>query len=109
MVSCFDIFFLMRRRPPSATRTDTLFPYTTLFRSNFLTSCRKIAGTQVLTTRAVILPLAQIIAFACGQVVGKIVDDRLAGRDFEAGDVGVRNAREKIGRASCRERVCQYV
>src|SRR3546814_12824736 len=23
----------MRRRPPSATRTDTLFPYTTLFRS----------------------------------------------------------------------------
>src|SRR3546814_6058622 len=27
------IFFLMRRRPPRATRTDTLFPYTTLFRS----------------------------------------------------------------------------
>src|SRR3546814_13697681 len=26
-------FFLMRRRPPSTTRTDTLFPYTTLFRS----------------------------------------------------------------------------
>src|SRR3546814_10129330 len=25
--------FLMIRRPPSATRTDTLFPYTTLFRS----------------------------------------------------------------------------
>src|SRR3546814_12455029 len=28
---CF--FFLMRRRPPRSTRTDTLFPYTTLFRS----------------------------------------------------------------------------
>src|SRR3546814_13576761 len=27
------IFFLMIRRPPRATRTDTLFPYTTLFRS----------------------------------------------------------------------------
>src|SRR3546814_5139464 len=27
------IFFLMRRRPPRSTRTDTLFPYTTLFRS----------------------------------------------------------------------------
>src|SRR3546814_13672537 len=27
------VFFLMIRRPPSSTRTDTLFPYTTLFRS----------------------------------------------------------------------------
>src|SRR3546814_12397679 len=30
-VSCF--FVLMIRRPPRSTRTDTLFPYTTLFRS----------------------------------------------------------------------------
>src|SRR3546814_4474753 len=30
----FDFFFfLMIRRPPRSTRTDTLFPYTTLFRS----------------------------------------------------------------------------
>src|SRR3546814_14143281 len=29
---CF-VFFLMIRRPPRSTRTDTLFPYTTLFRS----------------------------------------------------------------------------
>src|SRR3546814_5737028 len=27
-------FFLMIRRPPRSTRTDTLFPYTTLFRSD---------------------------------------------------------------------------
>src|SRR3546814_7257180 len=27
------IFFLMKRRPPRSTRTDTPFPYTTLFRS----------------------------------------------------------------------------
>src|SRR3546814_6779243 len=27
-------FFLMIRRPPKSTRTDTLFPYTTLFRSS---------------------------------------------------------------------------
>src|SRR3546814_4389527 len=27
------VFFLMSRRPPRYTRTDTLFPYTTLFRS----------------------------------------------------------------------------
>src|SRR3546814_12983957 len=31
MLSYF--FFLMIRRPPRSTRTDTLFPYTTLFRS----------------------------------------------------------------------------
>src|SRR3546814_7599050 len=31
----FLVFFLMLRRPPRSTRTDTLFPYTTLFRSEF--------------------------------------------------------------------------
>src|SRR3546814_4185962 len=31
LLLCF--FFLMIRRPPRSTRTDTLFPYTTLFRS----------------------------------------------------------------------------
>src|SRR3546814_15597588 len=37
---CFVFFFfLMIRRPPRSTRTDTLFPYTTLFRS-------KAAATQ---------------------------------------------------------------
>src|SRR3546814_1624414 len=30
-------FFLMVRRPPRSTRTDTLFPYTTLFRSKTIT------------------------------------------------------------------------
>src|SRR3546814_20669085 len=37
MVSLFLIcfLFLMIRRPPLATRTATLFPYTTLFRSGF--------------------------------------------------------------------------
>src|SRR3546814_15817430 len=28
-----SFFFLMIRRPPGSTRTDTLFPYATLFRS----------------------------------------------------------------------------
>src|SRR3546814_3298409 len=32
-VLSFFFFFLMIRRPPRSTRTDTLFPYTTLFRS----------------------------------------------------------------------------
>src|SRR3546814_1954437 len=29
----YCVFFLMIRRPPRSTRPDTLFPYTTLFRS----------------------------------------------------------------------------
>src|SRR3546814_14018802 len=34
LIFCFLVFFfLMIRRPPRSTRTDTLFPYTTLFRS----------------------------------------------------------------------------
>src|SRR3546814_2655074 len=32
-ICMFFFFFLMIRRPPRSTRTDTLFPYTTLFRS----------------------------------------------------------------------------
>src|SRR3546814_13617904 len=32
-LSHFFVFFLRIRRPPRSTRTDTLFPYTTLFRS----------------------------------------------------------------------------
>src|SRR3546814_7615037 len=31
----FFLFFVMILRPPRSTRTDTLFPYTTLFRSQF--------------------------------------------------------------------------
>src|SRR3546814_10794306 len=37
LCSCL-IFFLMIRRPPRSTRTDTLFPYTTLFRSTLTPS-----------------------------------------------------------------------
>src|SRR3546814_14811309 len=33
LFNVFCFFFLMIRRPPRSTRTDTLFPYTTLFRS----------------------------------------------------------------------------
>src|SRR3546814_11843807 len=37
----YAVFFLMIRRPPRSTRTDTLFPYTTLFRS-----CVPAGGAQ---------------------------------------------------------------
>src|SRR3546814_6024602 len=34
IITMYVVFFLMIRRPPRSTRTDTLFPYTTLFRSS---------------------------------------------------------------------------
>src|SRR3546814_9155243 len=37
-------FFLMLRRPPRSTRTDTLFPYTTLFRSHLRPARRRRWG-----------------------------------------------------------------
>src|SRR3546814_5412531 len=39
----FVFFFLMIRRPPRSTRTDTLFPYTTLFRSALQRPCSRLA------------------------------------------------------------------
>src|SRR3546814_7088570 len=46
----------MIRRPPRSTRTDTLFPYTTLFRSPYWVSYPDIAGlhggTPVIVTCA---------------------------------------------------------
>src|SRR3546814_8235797 len=49
-------FFLMIRRPPRSTRTDTLFPYTTLFRSPGFRGCRWIA----LPTPYPIAPFARV-------------------------------------------------
>src|SRR3546814_6675381 len=49
-MTCFLVFFfLMIRRPPRSTRTDTLFPYTTLFRSSRFMSKSKIEGSFVAT------------------------------------------------------------
>src|SRR3546814_20174825 len=75
----YGFFFLMIRRPPRSTRTDTLFPYTTLFRSGRYSSAlhglyapdealrRMIVGSGMeirhVTAQAVSLivaPLAQI-------------------------------------------------
>src|SRR3546814_19019459 len=44
----FYFFFLMIRRPPRSTRTDTLFPYTTLFRSSWCRMMRPLRKSQVL-------------------------------------------------------------
>src|SRR3546814_15407575 len=100
----------MIRRPPRSTRTDTLFPYTTLFRSGREEGVggildqfgRTPRGEQdrrfVEEQRAV--DLAHDLA---AEIVLGADDDAV--RAFEVAD---RSAFE-IGRAWCRERVCQYV
>src|SRR3546814_13795112 len=51
----------MIRRPPSSTRTDTLFPYTTLFRS----SCKFCARFDAVTT----MSRSSFIADCCASAV----------------------------------------
>src|SRR3546814_15780361 len=50
---CFyTVVFLMRRRPPRSTRTDTLFPYTTLFRSvRLVGACAQDAARSMIFER----------------------------------------------------------
>src|SRR3546814_18863685 len=121
---CVVFFFLMIRRPPISTRTDTLFPYTTLFRS-----LGRLVPVDVLG----IAPGRQRYALFTNDA-GGIIDDLMV---INRGDhlMLVVNAACKtgdeahlrqhlsdaceiepltdralqIGRASCRERVCQYV
>src|SRR3546814_20091697 len=93
-------FFLMTRRPPRSTRTDTLFPYTTLFRS--------VGSVGDSYDNA----LAETIN---GLYKAEVIHRRGPWRSFEAVEyvtlewVDWFNNRRQIGRASCRERVCQYV
>src|SRR3546814_1391763 len=44
----YFFFFLMIRRPPRSTRTDTLFPYTTLFRSHVSGTGRAVDRNKAL-------------------------------------------------------------
>src|SRR3546814_1427190 len=47
----FFIVFLMIRRPPRSTRTDTLFPYTTLFRSVISAGVRRDCSSSANAVR----------------------------------------------------------
>src|SRR3546814_13759066 len=60
-------FFLMIRRPPRSTRTDTLFPYTTLFRS-----IQAIVNKRLAKMRRMID--ATLAYHRLGAVTGKIYD-----------------------------------
>src|SRR3546814_11836722 len=52
-------FFLMIRRPPRSTRTDTLFPYTTLFRSLLRCVAELPQGLVVLPGLGIDMPEAE--------------------------------------------------
>src|SRR3546814_20443707 len=55
-------FFLMIRRPPRSTRTDTLFPYTTLFRSKLKAdAAEKLAGVGLTVSDAVRILLTRVV------------------------------------------------
>src|SRR3546814_14512509 len=107
----------MIRRPPRSTRTATLFPYTTLFRS----TAKKLglpAERVVLTvdqhanTSAASVPLALDLAVRDGRIKrGDLVVLEAMGGGFTWGAAVLRILvkEAEIGRAACRERVGRYV
>src|SRR3546814_19348644 len=107
----------MIRLPPRSTRTDTLFPDTTLFRAQLVALADKLALTseqrdlarQRLRDRHLAAPRPE---GRVGALVGVIVEDDEVADAFviEANPavIGVDIGGE-IGRAQCGERVWQYV
>src|SRR3546814_19761050 len=79
-----DMFcFLMNRRPPSSTRTDTLFPYTTLVRSADPVKAVLTSGAGIASFAAAMLLIGPIPGEArdyghVGQVFPIIEPDLLA-------------------------------
>src|SRR3546814_18456964 len=113
----------MLLRPPRSTRTDTLFPYTTLFRSVALLLVCEKAPDQPFKTVATGRGESHFLRpFLEPEVEREGRDARFGGspgkkRQHDTEGVArvlklptLRTAvGRQIGRASCRERVCQYV
>src|SRR3546814_15196731 len=103
----------MIRRPPRSTRTDTLFPYTTLFRSVRDVGVEDAADRERRVGVGVVLD--HVDAGRAGAGGALVVDEDLAGHRVDGdGDVAVdladvRQVTHAIARASCRDRGCQYV
>src|SRR3546814_19868183 len=102
----------MIRRPPRSTRTDTLFPYTTLFRSIgdrlVEAALRPAQRTGADVEPSAVQPRhreAKAVALGPDAAFDRhlhIVENHLRGGRGVPAEL-------EIGRASCRERVCQYV
>src|SRR3546814_13751736 len=109
----------MIRRPPRSTRTDTLFPYTTLFRSirrgtrprRLFERRRRADGftdePSRLTPKNTERQMASHRRFAPSLLLlcSSMLLPGAVAAQAPAYDLIIR----EIGRASCRERVCQYV
>src|SRR3546814_17820509 len=101
---CF-VFFLMILRPPVSTLTDTLFPSTTLFRSYLLgrggTGGQRQSGRRRRQYTGELHADLPPFGCECFRLNPEIIVQSIhAGFELVVGE---------IGRASCRERVCQYV
>src|SRR3546814_17818266 len=92
----------MIRRPPRSTRTDTLFPYTTLFRS--IDPARKPADYAALADLR-----SDFRDLGCAKFSHRPVARQPADMAREIGDEARAIGGMEFGRAACRERVCQYV
>src|SRR3546814_11154963 len=103
----------MIRRPPGSTRTATLFPYTTLFRSYGLYIRSGLphprrgdgAGCRLVTMDTAFDGMPDV-GWLRQSLPGASIAFRSNNRDVQA---RLCAAGTEIGRASCRERVCQYV
>src|SRR3546814_19937151 len=117
-------FFLMIRRPPRSTRTDTLFPYTTLFRSlqvadGLYDAQFPIDVFQTGSGTSTNMNANEVIAHLATKRLKKTVhpNDHVnygqSSNDVIPQAIHVAAAllvhAEQIGRASGRERVCPYV
>src|SRR3546814_12333406 len=99
--------FVMIRRPPRSTRTDTLFPYTTLFRSAGYDSFF-FAEDPLQNYRALQQRIATTWGRQGGWQFGVSASSSSEWSIYEERRV-ISPGVFEIGRASCRERVCQYV
>src|SRR3546814_20234160 len=108
----------MIRRPPRSTRTDTLFPYTTLFRSRgggTVVNSGIINGQNFVQADGVNMfadegqDPATYVSSATNSAEGQIIGVRAGVALSSGGAVDNAGAIDgnKIGRAPSRERVCQ--
>src|SRR3546814_12031732 len=106
----------MKRRPPRSTPTDTLFPYTTLFRSNTPSSIRRlwdICGlpdyrkTGAEAHARIVARMYRHLSEGSGHLPTDWIAREIAQLANLQGDIGQLGDR-KIGRASGRDRVWQY-
>src|SRR3546814_21115598 len=94
----FIFVFLMIRRPPRSTRTDTLFPYTTLFRSG---SCADESSLPRLHLPAARLPDARAVAYAHFRECGGR-DRRRVDRPVGVADRDHRSEERRVGKECVR-------